>query len=153
MTWSWDLRASVGPALVVEVLLKTLDRAVDRARATERLSLILNEFERHDLNRLIDATSLDDLTRFFETHVAGFQRFRIFEEAVTHLHGPIAVGREPQSCRPRVPWVRFEVVAVLVGFTTVEDRTFEFEPAIRESSRYYAETDVTRILQVMRQRC
>src|ERR1051326_6533296 len=48
--------------------------------------------------------------------------------------------------------MRFEVVTILVGLTAVEDRAFEFEPAIREPGRDHAETDVTRILQVMRQR-
>src|ERR1051325_770320 len=86
------------------------------------------------------------------THVAGFERLGIPEKAVTDLHGPVAVRREPESRGTRVPRVRFEVVTILVRLAAVEDGAFEFEPAITESGRYHAETDVTRILQVMRQR-
>src|SRR6185369_12094022 len=31
------------------------------------------------------------------THVARFERLGISEKAMTHLHGPVAVGREPES--------------------------------------------------------
>ena len=46
--------------------------------------------------------------------------------------------------------MRFEVVTVFIGFTSIENRSLEFEPAIREASRQYTETYVRRVLQVMR---
>src|ERR1051325_7155730 len=46
----------------------------------------------------------------------------------------------------------FEVVAVLIRLTPVKKRAFKLEPAILDSSRNHSETDVRRVLQVMRQR-
>ena len=48
--------------------------------------------------------------------------------------------------------MRLEVVTILIRFSAVEDRAFEFEPAISEAGREYPKTNVRRILQVMRQR-
>src|SRR6185369_16782172 len=67
------------------------------------------------------------------THVAGFERLGISEKSVTHLHGPVAVGREPESRGTRVPRMRFEVVTILVRLAAVEDGAFELEPAIRDA--------------------
>src|SRR6185369_11095500 len=47
--------------------------------------------------------------------------------------------------------MRFEVVAILVRLASVEDRPLEFEPAIRESGGEHTESDVRRVLQVMRE--
>src|SRR6185369_1119309 len=55
------------------------------------------------------------------THVAGFKRLGIFQEPVTHLHGPIAIRRKPQSRRARVPRMCLEVVAMLIRLAAVKE--------------------------------
>src|SRR5713226_2461861 len=81
-----------------------------------------------------------------------FLPFRTAQKTVTHLHCPVLVRHETQPCRTRVPAMSVKVVAVLVRLSTIEDRTFEFEPAISESRREYAKRDMRRVLQVMRER-
>src|SRR6185369_4066245 len=46
----------------------------------------------------------------------------------------------------------FEIVTVFVRLTAIENRALELEPAILKPACYHAETDVTRVLQMMRQR-
>src|SRR6185369_7667022 len=46
----------------------------------------------------------------------------------------------------------FEVVAVFVRLTPVKKRAFKLEPPILDSRGNHSETDVRRVLQVMRQR-
>src|SRR6185369_13623733 len=79
------------------------------------------------------------------THVAGFECFRILQETVTHLHGPVAVWSKPKSHGTRVPRMRFEVVAVLTRLPTVKERAFQLEPAILDSGGDHSETDVRRV--------
>src|SRR6185369_2470746 len=86
------------------------------------------------------------------TDVTGFECFRILQKTMTNLHGPVAVWRKPKPHRTRVPRMCFEVVTVLIRLTTVKKRAFKLEPAILDSSRNHSETDVRRVLQVMRQR-
>src|SRR6267378_2500729 len=61
------------------------------------------------------------------------RRLWLPQETVAHLDRPVLVGRKRQAGRTRVPWVCFEVIAILVRFAAVEDRTFQLEPAISES--------------------
>src|SRR6185503_4040029 len=46
----------------------------------------------------------------------------------------------------------FEVVAVFARLTPVKERAFQLEPPILDSRGNHSETDVRRVLQVMRQR-
>src|SRR6185295_1464179 len=84
--------------------------------------------------------------------VAGFECLRILQKTVTHLHGPVAVWRKPKPHRTRVPRMGFEVVTVLIRLTPIKKRAFKLKPAILDSRRNHSETDVRRVLQVMRQR-
>src|SRR5258706_4900332 len=78
--------------------------------------------------------------------------FGASQEAVAHLHRPVVVGLERQASRARAPRMGLEVVTIFIRLSTVEDRAFEFEPAISEAGREYPKTNVGGILQVMRQR-
>src|SRR5689334_23037350 len=62
-----------------------------------------------------------------------FLAFRTTQKPVTDLKRPIAVWHEPKPRRPGIPLMRIEVIAILVGLATVEDRSFQFEPAISKA--------------------
>src|SRR6266403_500517 len=62
------------------------------------------------------------------------------------------VRLERQANRSRVPWMGLEVVTILIRLSAVEDRAFDFEPAVSEAGSEYSKTNVRGILQVMRKR-
>src|SRR6266496_2876898 len=70
---------------------------------------------------------------------------------MTDLHRPVFIRHEAEPRGSRVPWMRVKIVTVLVRLATIENRTFQLEPAIRESRSEHAKADVRRILQVMRE--
>src|SRR5258706_14289960 len=74
----------------------------------------------------------------------------ISQKAIAHLHWPVMVRLERQANRSRVPWMGLEVVTILIRLSAVEDRAFDFEPAVSEAGREYSKTNVRGILQMMR---
>ena len=76
------------------------------------------------------------------THVARLLRFRIAQQSVTHLHRPVSIWRKCESGRTRIPLVGVEVVTVFIGLAAVEDRAFQFEPAISKPGSQNSETNV-----------
>src|SRR5207245_691636 len=81
-----------------------------------------------------------------------FLTFGTPQETVTHLHGPVPIGHHTQPRRARVPAMRIEVISILVRLAAVENGAFKLEPAIRKSGREYPKADVSRVLQVVRER-
>src|ERR1043165_4970067 len=80
------------------------------------------------------------------SHVSRFQSLRVLQQAVAKLHGPVIVGRKREPEGARAPWIELEIIAILVRLAAVEERAFEFEPAIGKARRKDAERDMRRIL-------
>src|SRR5258708_1720462 len=70
------------------------------------------------------------------------KRFRIPQQPVADLHRPIAIRREREAHRTRVPPVCFEVIAILVRLMAIEYRSLDLQPTIGEASREHAKTNM-----------
>src|SRR6266851_2871803 len=81
-----------------------------------------------------------------------FLVFRAAQKPVTHLHRPVLVRHKTETNRTRIPLVSIKVITILVGLATIEDRSFELQPTIGESSCKHPKANMRRVLQVVRER-
>src|SRR6266542_6710718 len=62
----------------------------------------------------------------------GFLVLRTAQKPMAHLEGPIGIWHDPKPCRAGVPFVRIEVVTILMRLPFVKYLAFKLQAAITE---------------------
>jgi hypothetical protein len=85
--------------------------------------------------------------------VARLQFLGVFQTAARELEFPALARLVPDAARERIEWAEIEIPSVVVGFTTIEDGSFENERAVIDRRRHDAKGDVRRIQRMVAERC